>query len=479
MTASALPRSEYGMPIDGETVTTGDWLDIVDPATAEVVGRLARGAAAEIDAAVEAAGRAAPEWGARHPAERGTLLRSLAQSIREHADELAELESIDTGKPLAQARADVGVAARYSEFYGATVEAYYGTMIPVGGAALALAEPMPFGVTGHIVPWNYPLQITTRSIAPSLAVGNAVVVKPAEDASLTAIRLAELALAVGFPAGTLNVVTGDGVAGAALAEHPDVMHVSFTGSVGTGRSVAVAAARRGRAALLELGGKAAQVVLPDADLELASATIVRTFLQNAGQTCTAATRAVVHRDVREEMVERLVAAVSEVAIGRGLDDPDMGPLISARQHERVSGFVERARDAGLTSRGDAPLPALDGFFHAPLIFENVPPDAEIAREEVFGPVLAVLAFEDEEEAIAVANGTEYGLTAAVWGRGGDATLRIARQLQVGQVYVNGYAAGGGVELPFGGVKASGVGREKGFDAMREFTETRTLFVSHG
>ncbi|MGX6447818.1 aldehyde dehydrogenase family protein, partial [Patulibacter sp. S7RM1-6] len=398
--------------------------------------------------------------------------------VREHAEPLARLETRDTGKPLAQGRADVAAAARYFEFYGSVVEGFHGDQIPLGAAALAVAEPAPHGVTGHVVPWNYPAQISARSVGAALAAGNATVVKPDVAAPLSVLTFARLAREAGFPDGVLNVVPGDGpTAGARLTAHPDVAHVSFTGSVTSGRTVAVACAQRGRPVLLELGGKSAHLVLEGADLDRAAPTIARALLIHAGQTCTAGTRVIVARSLHAELVERLAGLLGGATIGRGLDDPQVGPLVAERQAERVRGFIERAQADGATLAARGPESTeTGGFFVAPALFDDVAVESELFREEVFGPVLAVTPVDSDEEAVVAAEATDYGLTAAVWCGDVDRALRTARRLRVGQVAVNGYAPGGGVELPFGGVKDSGHGREKGVEALREYTQTRTLFV---
>lgn len=469
------------MVIGGQSVVAGRTIENLDPSTAATLCLVSDASPAEVGAAVGAAADAAAGWAAKTPAERGTLLRSLADRIRDQLVELARLETLDTGKPLSQGTADVQVAARYFEYYGCTIEAFEGTSIPLGPDALALTEDVPYGVTGHVIPWNYPAQITARSIAPALAAGNAVVVKPAEIAPITPVRIAELALEAGFPAGVLNVVPGLGaVAGSALVEDPRIGHVSFTGSVATGRAVAAACAARGRPSTLELGGKSPHVVLPGADLEKIAPRILATLIQNAGQTCVAGTRAIVHASLHSELLERLAALIGEVRIGAGLDDPDLGPVISATQLERIEGFVARASESVGAPVISQPAPDdLTGFFIGTQVFDEVAADSELAQSEVFGPVLALTKFESEEEAVATANATPYGLTAAVWSGDMTMALRVARGIEAGQVYLNGYAAGGGVELPFGGFKDSGFGREKGLAALRECTQTRTLMLRSG
>ena len=477
-TASSVELRDAPMIIGGEPIFNGEWLADVDPSTGMALCRVANATADEVSRAVEAASAVATEWGGRAAAERGSLLRGLADRIRLDHTDLARLETLDTGKPLRQSLADIQAAARYFEYYGCIVEGQVGASLPLGRSVLALTEHEPYGVTGHIVPWNYPAQITARTTSPSLAAGNAVVVKPAEDAPLTPVRLAELALEVGFPPGVFNVVPGDGpIAGGALADHPGVGHVSFTGSVVTGRSVAQRCGARGRPVTLELGGKSPHVMLADADLDSAVAQIYQTLVQNAGQTCVAGTRAIVHQARHAELVERLLALAETTTVGPGIDDPDLGPIISKRQYDRVNGFVDRALSAGIQRISDVTLPeGLSGYFVPPIFVDQVDPASELAQAEVFGPVLAITTFADEAEATELANNTGYGLTAAIWSRDINATLRTARQLRVGQVYINGYAAGGGVELPFGGVKDSGFGREKAIEALREYTQTRTMVI---
>jgi aldehyde dehydrogenase (NAD+)/betaine-aldehyde dehydrogenase len=480
MSATIQPEALRDVPmiIAGEAVVGDQWLDDFDPSRAAVLCRVASASAADVDRAVAAAADAGRAWARRPAHERGALLRSVADRIRQEHEQLARLESLDTGKPLSQSRADINAAARYFEYYGCIVEAFVGDSLPLGPSVLALTEHQPYGVTGHIVPWNYPAQITARTVAPSLAVGNAVVVKPAEDAPLTPVRIAELALEAGLPAGTFNVLPGEGpTAGAALADHPGIGHLSFTGSVPTGRLVAQRCAARGRPVTLELGGKSPHVILRDADLDKAVPQMFQTLVQNAGQTCVAGTRAIVHQSHHGELIERLVALAEATTVGPGIDDPGLGPLISKRQKERVTGFVERALAAGTRRVNEPSLPdGLEGYFMPLMFFDDVDPASELGQAEVFGPVLAITPFDDEGDAVAIANGTAYGLTAAVWSQDTDAAIRTARDIEAGQVYVNGYAAGGGVELPFGGFKDSGFGREKGLEALREYSQSRTLVV---
>ena len=466
--------------IGGELVTTRDSLDVLDPSTGELLDRTARGTAEEIDAAVDAARRASHAWSRTSYVDRSAVLLRIRDLIRRDAEELALLESHDTGKPLSQARADTAVAARYFEYYAHTMEAFFGASLPPNGDFIAYTRHVPFGVTGHIIPWNYPLQIGCRTIAPAIAVGNCAVVKPAEDAPLSVIRVAQLALEAGLPPGVLNVVPGLGAeAGDALARHTGIDHLSFTGSVPVGAMVAKAAADNVIPVALELGGKSPNIVFPDADLDAALPVIVRSMIQNAGQTCSAGSRLLVHADVRDVVVAGIAERLAALSIGAGPSDPDLGPLISVKQLGRVSDMAARAVDAGATQLagpGAVATPDGGGFYFPPTLFADVDPAAEIAREEVFGPVVAASTFGSTQEAVDLANGTDYGLIAAVWTRDLDTAHTMAEEVQAGQVYLNTYGAGGGVEYPFGGFKKSGYGREKGFDALGAFCQTKSVIL---
>jgi aldehyde dehydrogenase (NAD+)/betaine-aldehyde dehydrogenase len=372
------------------------------------------------------------------------------------------------------------VTARYFEFYAATAETLFGTTLPSARSVFAYTIIEPHGVSAHIVPWNYPLQVTARTLAPALATGNACVLKPAEDAPLTPLRIGELALEAGFPPGVLNVVPGYGdEAGAALAAHPGIDHLSFTGSREVGELVMASAARNIVPVTLELGGKSPQLVFADADIDAAVPSIVSAITEHAGQNCSAGSRLLVHESVRDEVVARVRAAFEAMRIGPGRDDPDLGPLISAKQRDRVRGYIDLGRTtARLVTGGeslDDPLLA-GGFFVRPTIFDDVPPDARIAQEEIFGPVLCVTPFRTTDEAVALANGTTYGLASGVWTRDVHRVQRLVRELRAGQVFVNNYSAAGSVELPFGGYGRSGFGREKGAIAVQEYVRHKAVAI---
>ncbi|QCP48617.1 aldehyde dehydrogenase family protein [Trinickia violacea] len=462
----------------------GETIAVIDPSDGETFAQIARGTPADIDSAVAAARAAfAGEWGQSSAAERGRVLYRLSMLVAACHEELAQIEARDTGKPLKQAHADAAALARYFEFYAGAADKLHGETLPYQSGYTVLTIREPHGVTGHIVPWNYPMQIFGRSVGAALAAGNACVVKPAEDACLSVLRVAALAAEAGLPPGALNIVTGFGhEAGAALARHPGIDHISFTGSPETGKLVAQMAAENHVPVTLELGGKSPQIVFADADLDAALPTLVSAIVQNAGQTCSAGSRVLIERAVYEPLLERLAARFRELRVGPSRADLDCGPLISAKQQRRVWDFLSDAQHDGIPMAahgevvGDAPE---SGFYQAPALLRDVPPAHRLAREEVFGPVLAALPFDDENEAVALANGTPYGLVAGIWTRDGARQLRLARRVRSGQVFINNYGAGGGVELPFGGVGHSGHGREKGFEALYGFTVLKTIAIKHG
>jgi len=484
-----LPTEIPGLWFDpAEMLIGGTWrpasqtLPIEDPSTGAGIGALGRGTAGDIDAAVAAADAARwGDWGRTTATERGRILARIGRMVLARADDLARLEAADVGKPLKQAKADAVALARYMEFYGGAADKVMGETIPYldGYTVYTLREP--HGVTGHIVPWNYPMQIVGRSVGAALAMGNACVLKPAEEASLTALAFARIATEAGLPPGALNVVTGLGEeAGAALASHPGVHHLSFTGSVAVGRMIQAAAAANVVPVTLELGGKSPQVVFADADLDAALPFLVNAGIQNAGQTCSASSRILVERSRYDEVVARMADRYRALRVGPAMADLELGPLISARQKAVVEGFLATAPEASVAARGSivADAPA-GGHYVAPMLVAGPAPDHPLAQDEIFGPAQVVIPFVDEEEAVAIANGTQYGLVASVWTDSGARQMRLAKRLRAGQVFLNNYGAGGGVELPFGGVGRSGHGREKGFEALYGFSVLKTVAARHG
>jgi aldehyde dehydrogenase (NAD+) len=464
------------LPASGET------LPLENPSTGEEIGRIARGNAEDIDNAVSAAEEAlAGEWGALTAAERGRILMRLSWLITQKVEELAEIEATDVGKPLAQARNDAIALARYMEFYGGAADKLMGETIPFQNGFTVYTLREPHGVTGHIVPWNYPMQIIGRSVGAALAMGNACVLKPAEEACLSALAFADLARQAGLPDGALNVVPGLGEeAGAALTAHKGVKHLSFTGSVGVGKLVQTAAAQNIVPVTLELGGKSPQVVFEDADLEKALPFLVNAGIQNAGQTCSASSRILVHESLYDELCTHMAAAYDGLKVGPAMADLNVGPLISARQKEIVESFLAMTDENHILSRGriveDAPK---GGHYVAPTLVSGVGPDHSLSQDEIFGPVQVIIPFRDEDHAVEIANGTEYGLVASVWSKDGGRCMRMAKKLRAGQVFINNYGAAGGVELPFGGVGHSGHGREKGFEALYGFSVLKTVAAHHG
>ncbi len=464
--------------------TSGETLPVLDPSTGEVFDQLQRGNAADIDRAVAAARTALDgDWGRMTAVDRGRVLSRMSQIMLSRSEALAQLEARDTGKPMSQARNDIQVAARYCEFYGGAADKVHGQVIPYMEDFHVVVLREPYGVTAHILPWNYPAQMFGRSVVPALAMGNAAVLKPSEDACLSALAFCDIAREAGLPAGALNVVTGLGEeAGAALTGHAGIDFVTFTGSPEVGTIVQKAAAERHIKCVLELGGKSPQIVFEDADLDRALGFILKAITQNGGQTCSAGSRLLVQASIYDSFVARVVERFKESAAGTPAMDRDCGPLINAAQKQRVEGFIRRAVESGLPLLAQGQIASgvpAGGHYVAPALFGNVPRDHELACNEVFGPVLAIIPFTDEDDAVALANATEFGLLAGIWTRDGGRQTRVAKRMRCGQVYVNCYGAGGGVELPFGGVKKSGHGREKGFMALEEFCTVKTVVQYHG
>ena len=468
-------------------VATDATLPVEAPARGEVVTQIARCTSEHVNDAITAARRAFSgelgEWAQWSARQRSAWLFGFADAIEAHHEHLSALECLDTGKPLTQARADIKACAHYFRFYGGGADKLHGETLPYEEGYTVMTLREPYGVCAQIIPWNYPAQIFGRCVAAALATGNTVVLKPAEDACLSILSLANLAVSTGLPAGVLNVVPGLGrEAGAALAAHPGIDHLSFTGSPETGTQVTQAAAVHHVPVTLELGGKSPQIVFADADLDAAFEAVVRGIIQNAGQTCSAGSRLLIQRDISEAFTDRLIERFSALRCASGEEDADCGPLINARQKSQLDERLATAEADGIRIAAKGQLTknaSRGGHFVVPHLLTGIPDGHNVLREELFGPVLAVQVFDDEVEALRLANATDFGLCAGVWTSDGGRQLRLARGIRSGQVFVNNYGAGGGIELPFGGVGRSGHGREKGFEGLRSYTRLKTVAIRHG
>jgi aldehyde dehydrogenase (NAD+) len=464
--------------IDGErvTATDGSTLETIDPATGEPLADVAAAQADDIDAAVAAARAAFEEWRDVDPGERGRIVYRVGQLIRDNRDALAALESLDQGKPLSQAQSDVTGAARYFEYYAGAADKIEGRSVPVGPDQVDFTVREPYGVSAQITPWNFPGNLFARGVAPALVAGNATVVKPAEQTPLSSLRLAELCAEAGVPAGVVNVIPGFGEpAGRALTEHEGVDQITFTGSVPTGQRIMEAAAETITPVTLELGGKNPAIVFPDADIEAAAEWIATGIFTNAGQICSAADRALVHESVHDDLVDELVSIAESTSLGLGVDDEGMGPVVSAEQLKKITRYIEVGTAEGATLETGGEALDRDGYFVEPTVFADVDPEMRIAREEIFGPVLSVLTFETEAEALEVANDSDYGLVAGIFTNNVTRAHRFTRELEAGNVYVNKWF-GDTNQTPFGGYKRSGIGREKGLEALDSYLQTKNIAI---
>lgn len=476
------------MYIDGKWTDSrsGESIVVQNPANGESLYAVPRGKEEDMNQAVSAARRAfeSEEWQTIKPHERGRLLWKVSQLLMRDKEIIAEMETLDTGKPISQARADVEAGARYFEFYAGAADKILGETIPIESGIIDFTVREPVGVTAHIVPWNYPLQVASRSVAAAIATGNTVVMKPAEDTPASAIKLAELFEEAGFPKGVMNVVTGFGFeAGASLSNHPDVNHITFTGSVETGMAVMQAASRHITSVTLELGGKSPNIVFEDCHWEETLNWVVKSIIQNAGQTCSAGARLIVQNSIHDRFVEEVCARMQDLVIGPGMNAPDIGPIISEKQLNRIEEFMILAKKekVEILTGGERAYVngAENGFYFKPTVLDRVHPESRLAKEEIFGPVLTVFTFDTEEEALSLANNSSYGLVAGIWTREISRAHKLASRIRAGQIFINNYGAGGGIQMPFGGYKRSGFGREKGLEALKNYTQLKNVAVKYG
>jgi aldehyde dehydrogenase (NAD+) len=475
------------MNIPDKMFINGKWVDSrsaqripdVNPSTEEIITGVPRGNADDIDSAVSAAQSAYEcAWSEITPAERGRMIYRLAEAILAARQELAELETMDVGKPLRDSLGDINGVAETLKYNAGAADKLQGDTIPLGNQFVDFTWLEPLGVTAHIVPWNFPLGMAIRSIAPALAAGCTVVLKPAEESPLSALKMAEIAQNVGFPDGVINVVTGFGEeAGAALTRHPGVRGITFTGSVETGREIMKAAAQGIKPVVLELGGKNPMIVFQDADLERALDDAVDGGFGNCGQVCSSVSRLILHKSIKKDFLQALAKKARALSVGPGMNNPDLGPLVSYDQYNRVTGYIETGIQEGakLVSGGKRPDNLKKGFFIQPTVFERVDTEMNIVQKEIFGPVIVGLQFEDEEEAIEIANGVSYGLVAGVYTRDISRALRLARRLKTGSVWINGWYLGG-VQAPTGGTKDSGFGRERGLAGIFNYCQIKNVGI---
>jgi aldehyde dehydrogenase (NAD+) len=457
---------------------SGDTFETVNPSTEEVITNVARGSSEDVDEAVRAAREAFKgPWRRVKPEERARLLRDVARALEARAEEFAELETLDTGKPLQQARGEISGCVRYFDYYAGAADKIHGETIPLGPDYLDFTIREPLGVTAHITPWNAPLSMVCRGVAPALAAGNTVVLKPAEQTPLTALKFAEIFTELDFPAGVYNVVPGFGEdAGRALSQHSGIGSITFTGSVETGRAILRAAAEHVKPVVAELGGKSPQIVFADSDLELTASEVAKGIYSNTGQYCDAGSRLLVEDSVREPLLEKVVEHTRGIELGAGMESPDMGPLVSAEHFERVLGYIGVGVEEGASMLTGGRAEEFEkGYFVSPTVFDGVSSGMRLSQEEIFGPVLSVLPFSEEAEATEIANDTPYGLAAGIFTRDIDRAMRFARDVEAGYIMINEYFSGG-IGSPFGGYKQSGYGRERGLAALGNYTQIKNVVV---
>lgn len=457
-------------------------INVTNPSTGDVMTTIPRGKREDVDKAVRAAKDTfvSEDWRRVKPFERGRILYDVAAQLKENRDELARLETMDVGKPLTQGYADIDAAIRYFEFYGGAADKVMGDTIPIEDGLIDYVIREPIGVTAHIVPWNYPIQILSRSVAAAIAMGNTVVVKSAEDTPLTATKIAEYVDKTSLPKGVFNHVTGYGhEAGAPLSSHPLINHLTFTGSVGTGTAVAHAATSNVVPVTLELGGKSPNIVFSDCDSDKAVEGVVKAIIQNAGQTCSAASRLLVEESFKETFLDKLVDRFKTLSVGPALDDHDLGPILNQKQFDQIMEFISLAEQESTVLTGGKQV-TYEQYENAcylePTIIDNLSLDSKAAQEEIFGPVLSVFTFKDEEEAIDIANSTDYGLVTGIWTKDINKAHLLMSRIDSGQVFINNYGAGGGIQMPFGGYKKSGFGREKGWIALYNYTQVKNVAI---
>lgn len=476
MTTKMAVSQKYNHFIGGNWIepSSEQYFENINPVTGDQIAAIAAGTKEDIDLAVTKAEEGFKKWYSLKPSVRGQILNKIALSIRENKEKLAYLETLDTGRPLFLSEQMVESSARFFEYLGGSADKIFGDVIPANNDYLTYTLREPYGVVGIIIPWNAPLQTASRDLSAALAAGNAVVLKPAEQAGLSVLELANLCMEAGLPPGVFNVVNGLGKeAGDALIHHPNIRKITFTGSVQTGKLVLEAAAKNIVPATVELGGKSPNIVFDDADLGEAIKGSLKAFLANSGQVCSAGTRLLVQNGIKDQFIAHLIESVKHVKIGDGFQNPMMGPLISESQLERVQSYIEVGKEEGATLEYGGNRIKNNGYFIEPTIFAGVKNDMTIAREEIFGPVVSIIPFETEEEAIELANDSEYGLAASIWTENIHRGHRVAKQIQAGQVYINDFMPID-VEAPFGGYKKSGIGREKGVESLLTYTQLKTI-----